>query len=75
MLPVSKPRPVAVRNKRTIKKREGLQLIDSLIEEKLLSEETECLLRAQFSVTRGTQSGYHQRPDTCNYGNYCLSNG
>ncbi|KAF6372626.1 THAP domain containing 9 [Rhinolophus ferrumequinum] len=50
MLPVSKPRPVAVRNKRTIKKREGLQLIDSLIEEKLLSEETECLLRAQFSV-------------------------
>lgn len=44
MLPVSKPRPVAVRNNRTIKKREGLQLIDTLVEEKLLSEETECLL-------------------------------
>ena len=32
-----------------IKKRKGLQLIDALIEEKLLTEETECLLRAQFS--------------------------
>lgn len=38
MLPVSKP------NNRTIKKREGLQLIDTLVKEKLLSEETECLL-------------------------------
>lgn len=41
MLPLSK--------KRTTKKRETLQLIDALVEERLLSEETECLLRAQFS--------------------------
>ncbi|KAM7155727.1 DNA transposase THAP9 isoform 2-T2 [Molossus nigricans] len=49
MLPLSKKRLVPVKNYRMIKKRKGLRLIDALVEEKLLSEETECLLRAQFS--------------------------
>lgn len=49
MLQVSKKRLVSVKNYRMIKKRKGLRLIDALVEEKLLSEETECLLRAQFS--------------------------
>ncbi|KAM5282749.1 DNA transposase THAP9 isoform 2-T4 [Hipposideros larvatus] len=49
MLPMSQQRLVALRNNRMIKKRQGIQLIDALVEEKLLSEETECLLRAQFS--------------------------
>ncbi|XP_069341666.1 DNA transposase THAP9 [Eulemur rufifrons] len=49
MLQVSKKRLVSVKNYRMIKKRKDLQLIDALVEEKLLSEETECLLRAQFS--------------------------
>ncbi|XP_003414163.2 DNA transposase THAP9 isoform X2 [Loxodonta africana] len=49
MLQVSKKRLISVKNYRMIKKRKGLQLIDALVEEKLLSEETECLLRAQFS--------------------------
>lgn len=49
MLPLSKKRLVPVKNYRMIKKREGLQLIDALVEERLLTEETECLLRAQFS--------------------------
>lgn len=49
MLPLSKKRPVPIKNYRMIKKRKGLRLIDALVEEKLLSEETECLLRAQFS--------------------------
>ncbi|XP_011354654.1 DNA transposase THAP9 isoform X1 [Pteropus vampyrus] len=49
LLPVSKKGLVPVKNYRMIKKRKGLQLIDTLVEEKLLSEETECLLRAQFS--------------------------
>nr|KAF6432578.1 THAP domain containing 9 [Rousettus aegyptiacus] len=50
MLPVSKKGLVPVKNYRMIKKRKGLQLIDTLVERKLLSEETEYLLRAQFSV-------------------------
>uniref|UniRef100_A0A2K6M8J0 THAP domain containing 9 n=1 Tax=Rhinopithecus bieti TaxID=61621 RepID=A0A2K6M8J0_RHIBE len=49
MLQVSKKRLISVKNYRMIKKRKGLRLIDALVEEKLLSEETECLLRAQFS--------------------------
>lgn len=49
MLPLSKKRLVPVKNYRMMKKREGLQLIDALVEERLLTEETECLLRAQFS--------------------------
>lgn len=49
MLQVSKKRLASAKNYRMIKKRKGLQLIDALIEEKLLTEETECLLRAQFS--------------------------
>lgn len=49
MLQVSKKRLVSVKNYRMIKKRKGLRLIDALVDEKLLSEETECLLRAQFS--------------------------
>ncbi|XP_027628851.1 DNA transposase THAP9 isoform X2 [Tupaia chinensis] len=49
MLQVSKKRLISVKNYRMVKKRKGLQLIDALVEEKLLSEETECLLRAQFS--------------------------
>ncbi|XP_016011686.1 DNA transposase THAP9 isoform X3 [Rousettus aegyptiacus] len=49
MLPVSKKGLVPVKNYRMIKKRKGLQLIDTLVERKLLSEETEYLLRAQFS--------------------------
>lgn len=49
MLQMSKKRLVSVKNYRMIKKRKGLRLIDALVEEKLLSEETECLLRAQFS--------------------------
>ncbi|XP_045851870.1 DNA transposase THAP9 isoform X1 [Meles meles] len=49
MLQVSKKRLVSVENYRMIKKRKGLRLIDALVDEKLLSEETECLLRAQFS--------------------------
>uniref|UniRef100_A0A8C9DQ70 THAP domain containing 9 n=1 Tax=Prolemur simus TaxID=1328070 RepID=A0A8C9DQ70_PROSS len=49
MLQVSKKRLLSVKNYRMIKKRKDLQLIDALVEEKLLSEETECLLRAQFS--------------------------
>lgn len=49
MLPVSPERLVSVKTYRMIKKRKGLRLIDALVEEKLLSEETECLLRAQFS--------------------------
>ncbi|XP_070249783.1 DNA transposase THAP9 [Myotis yumanensis] len=49
MLPLSKKRLVPVKNYRMTKKREGLRLIDALVEERLLSEETECLLRAQFS--------------------------
>ncbi|XP_008053799.1 DNA transposase THAP9 [Carlito syrichta] len=49
LLQVSKKRILSVKNYRMIKKRKGLQLIDSLVEEKLLSEETEFLLRAQFS--------------------------
>ncbi|XP_054544135.1 DNA transposase THAP9 isoform X1 [Talpa occidentalis] len=49
MLQVSKKRLVSVKNYRMIKKRKDLRLIDTLVEEKLLSEETECLLRAQFS--------------------------
>ncbi|XP_012622192.3 DNA transposase THAP9 [Microcebus murinus] len=49
MLQVSKKRLSSVKNYRMIKKRKGLRLIDALVEENLLSEETECLLRAQFS--------------------------
>ncbi|XP_043762290.1 DNA transposase THAP9 isoform X3 [Cervus elaphus] len=49
MLQVSKKRLASAKNYRMIKKRKGLRLIDALIEEKLLTEETECLLRAQFS--------------------------
>lgn len=49
MLPLSKKRLVPAKNHSMMKKREGLQLIDTLVEERLLSEETECLLRAQFS--------------------------
>ncbi|EHA97942.1 THAP domain-containing protein 9 [Heterocephalus glaber] len=49
MLQMSQKRIVTVKNYRMIKRRKGLQLIDALVEEKLLSEETECLLRAQFS--------------------------
>ncbi|XP_062964730.1 DNA transposase THAP9 isoform X1 [Cynocephalus volans] len=49
MLQVSKKRLISVKNYRMIKKRKSLRLIDALVEEKLLSEETECLLRAQFS--------------------------
>lgn len=49
MLQVSKKRLLSVKNYRMIKKRKGLRLIDALADEKLLSEETECLLRAQFS--------------------------
>ncbi|XP_058152454.1 DNA transposase THAP9 isoform X1 [Dasypus novemcinctus] len=49
MLQVSKKRLISVKNYRLIKKRKGLRLIDALVEEKLLSEETEYLLRAQFS--------------------------
>ncbi|XP_010627249.1 DNA transposase THAP9 [Fukomys damarensis] len=49
MLQMSPKRIVTVKNYRMIKRRKGLQLIDALVEEKLLSEETECLLRAQFS--------------------------
>ncbi|XP_066892062.1 DNA transposase THAP9 isoform X4 [Kogia breviceps] len=49
MLQVSKKRLASAKNYRMIKKRKGLRLIDALVEEKLLSEETECLLRAQFS--------------------------
>ncbi|XP_012502625.1 PREDICTED: DNA transposase THAP9 [Propithecus coquereli] len=52
MLQVSKKRLTSVKNYRMIKKRKGLRLIDALVEEKLLSEETECLLRAQFSDFR-----------------------
>lgn len=48
MLQVSK-KTCFCKNYRMIKKRKGLRLIDALIEEKLLTEETECLLRAQFS--------------------------
>ncbi|MXQ87977.1 hypothetical protein E5288_WYG022498 [Bos mutus] len=50
MLQVSKKRLASAKNYRMIKKRKGLRLIDALIEEKLLTEETECLLRAQFSA-------------------------
>lgn len=49
MLQVSKKRLASAKNYRMIKKRKGLRLIDALVEEKLLSEETEYLLRAQFS--------------------------
>ncbi|XP_033265896.1 DNA transposase THAP9 isoform X3 [Orcinus orca] len=49
MLQVSRKRLASAKNYRMIKKRKGLRLIDALVEEKLLSEETECLLRAQFS--------------------------
>ncbi|XP_004640377.1 DNA transposase THAP9 [Octodon degus] len=49
MLEVSKKNMASVKNYRMIKRRKGLQLIDALVEEKLLSEETELLLRAQFS--------------------------
>ncbi|XP_013371627.1 PREDICTED: DNA transposase THAP9 [Chinchilla lanigera] len=49
MLEVSEKKIGSVKNYRMIKRRKGLQLIDTLVEEKLLSEETECLLRAQFS--------------------------
>ncbi|XP_003477736.2 DNA transposase THAP9 isoform X2 [Cavia porcellus] len=49
MLQMCPPKMVSVKNYRMIKRRKGLQLIDALVEEKLLSEETECLLRAQFS--------------------------
>ncbi|XP_053452729.1 DNA transposase THAP9 isoform X2 [Nycticebus coucang] len=49
LLQMSKKRLTPVKNYRMIKKRKGLRLIDTLVEEKLLSEETEYLLRAQFS--------------------------
>uniref|UniRef100_A0A8D1N548 THAP domain containing 9 n=1 Tax=Sus scrofa TaxID=9823 RepID=A0A8D1N548_PIG len=49
MLQVSRKRLASAKNYRMIKKRKGLRLIDALVEEKLLSEETEYLLRAQFS--------------------------
>nr|XP_051675584.1 DNA transposase THAP9 isoform X1 [Oryctolagus cuniculus] len=64
MLQVSKKRHVPVKNYRMIKKRKGLQLIDALVEEKLLSEETEFLLRAQFSDFRWER---HDWKDTAAY--------
>ncbi|XP_007945029.2 DNA transposase THAP9 [Orycteropus afer afer] len=49
MLQVSNKRLISVTDNSIIKKTKSLKLIDTLVEEKLLSEETECLLRAQFS--------------------------
>eukprot|EP00069_Balaena_mysticetus_P010167 bmy_20586T0 len=47
MLQVSKKRLASAKNYRMIKKRKGLRLIDALVEEKLLSEETEWLSKCK----------------------------
>ncbi|XP_058522695.1 DNA transposase THAP9 [Ochotona princeps] len=49
MLQESRAGPVSWTNRRLVKKRRDLRLIDALVQEKLLSEETEFLLRTQFS--------------------------
>lgn len=60
MLRESRAGPVSWTNRRLLKKRRDLQLIDALVQEKLLSEETEFLLRTQFSGIAPSNLSYLQ---------------